>query len=118
MRRAVICITCCINYAYLFWSTEKTYTYLCIMQQRMQRAEQVYCRIALHGQLLWTTRRMGPSIYDVHTEGGRASGSGGRMWTGGGGWGGEEGEGGGGGGGGGGSSPMWTSTEKIKIRVY
>src|SRR6218665_3363630 len=27
----------------------------------------------------------GPSIYDVHTEGGRGSGSGGRMWTGGGG---------------------------------
>ena len=24
-----------------------------------------------------------PSIYDVHTEGGRGSGSGGRMWTGG-----------------------------------
>jgi len=27
----------------------------------------------------------GPSVYDVHTEGGRGSGSGGRMWTGGGG---------------------------------
>src|SRR6218665_3711574 len=25
----------------------------------------------------------GPSVYDVHTEGGRGSGSGGRMWTGG-----------------------------------
>ena len=24
---------------------------------------------------------MGPSIYDVHTEGGRGSGSGGCMWT-------------------------------------
>ena len=39
----------------------------------------------------------GPSIYDVHTEGGWGSGSGGR---------------------GGGSSPMWTSTQKIKIRVH
>ena len=25
---------------------------------------------------------LGPSIYDVHTDGGRLSGSGGRMWTG------------------------------------
>ena len=35
---------------------------------------------------------MGPSIYDVHTEG-EGEGSGGRMWT--------------------GASPMWTSTQKI-----
>ena len=42
----------------------------------------------------------GPSIYDVHTEGGgRGSGSGGHMWT------------------GEGSSPMLTSTQKMKIRV-
>src|SRR6218665_3559038 len=38
---------------------------------------------------------MGPSIYDVHTEGVRL------RWTGEG-W----------------SSPMWTSTQKIKIRVH
>jgi len=43
------------------------------------------------------SRIMGPSIYDVHTEG-AGSGSGGCMWT--------------------GSSPMWTSTQKIKIRVH
>ena len=36
-----------------------------------------------HGLILRT--RLGPSIYDVHTEGGGGSGSGGRMWTGGGG---------------------------------
>src|SRR6218665_2679829 len=41
----------------------------------------------------------GPSIYDAHTEG-EGSGSGGRMWM------------------GEGSSPMWTSTQKIKIRVH
>ena len=41
---------------------------------------------------------LGPSIYDVHTEGVRGSGSGGRMWMGE--W----------------SSPMWTSTQKIKIK--
>src|SRR6218665_2998910 len=41
------------------------------------------------------------SIYDVHTEGVRGSGSGGLMWT-----------------GGEGASPMWTSTQKIKIRVH
>ena len=41
-----------------------------------------------------------PSIYDVHTEG-EGSDSGGRMWA-----------------VGGGSSPMWTSTQKIKIRVH
>src|SRR6218665_1717139 len=36
----------------------------------------------------WPTPQIyykGPSIYDVHTEGGGGSGSGGRMWTGGGG---------------------------------
>ena len=41
------------------------------------------------------------SIYDVHTKGVRGWGSCGRMWTGGG-W----------------SSPMWTSTQKIKIGVH
>jgi len=43
--------------------------------------------------MLYTNEGLGPSIYDVHTEGGGWSGSGGRMWT-----------------GGRGSSPMWTST--------
>ena len=41
----------------------------------------------------------GPSIYDVHTEGGRGSGSGGRMWT----------------GGGGGSSPCGRPHRKLKL---
>src|SRR6218665_178176 len=42
----------------------------------------------------------GPSIYDVHTERkGEGTGSGERMWT----W---------------ESSPMWTSTQKIKIIVH
>src|SRR6218665_331106 len=46
------------------------------------------------------TSTKGPSIYDVHTEGGGGSGSGGRMWT-----------------EGGAPSPMRTSTQKIKIKV-
>jgi len=33
----------------------------------------------------WSSLYRGPSIYDVHTEGGAGSGSDGRMWTGGGG---------------------------------
>jgi len=42
----------------------------------------------------------GSSIYDVHTEGGWGSGSGGRIWT------------------GDGSRPMWTPTQKIINRVH
>ena len=38
-----------------------------------------YALGGMHGSIL------GPSIYDFHMEGGRGSGSGGRMWTGGGG---------------------------------
>src|SRR6218665_2457329 len=45
-------------------------------------------------------RHMGPSIYDVNTEGGGVR----LRWT--------------HVDGGGGSSPMWTSTQKIKIRVH
>src|SRR6218665_1345255 len=52
-------------------------------------------KLRCSGGRMWTG---GGGIYDVHTEEGRGSGSGGRMWTGG--W---------------GSSPMWTSTQKIKI---
>src|SRR6218665_3846623 len=42
----------------------------------------------------------GPSIYDVHTEGGGGSGSGGRMWT------------------GGGPAPCGRPHRKLKLRVH
>ena len=53
-------------------------------------------KIHLEGESL-KNKQLGPSIYDVHTEGGGVR----LRWT-----------------GGGGSSAMWTSTQKIKIRVH
>jgi len=47
----------------------------------MNYAEKLGEALSAKNNITWLQTK-GPSIYDVHTEGGRGSGSGGRMWTG------------------------------------
>src|SRR6218665_3808164 len=66
-----------------FSKSGPNYTLPCVIWTRWFKLHDI--RFASYIEYALLRQNKGPSIYDVHTEGGGGSGSGGRMWTGGGG---------------------------------